>query len=379
MDKRFLVLADGTVYEGRGFGAPAIPVEALDGELAHGVGEVVFNTAMSGYHEVLTDPSYTGQIVAMTYPHVGNYGDLDVWSEIGPESGTERPLVKVAGLVARRVYTGPVPEGRETLHDFLGRTGTPGITEVDTRALTLKLRDGGSLNGVITVGANGGLTDSERSAAIAFVSQFPDMVGRNLIGTVGSRSPDVMDGHGGPTVAVIDCGSKANILRILEQTGCRICLFPSTVDAADILAAKPDAVLVTNGPGDPAVLTRQIGVIADLIGRLPVFGICLGHQLICEALGARTYKMPFGHHGVNHPVRDETTGRVFVTSQNHGFAVDETGLPAGASVWFRNANDRTIEGIRNDELKVMTAQFHPESAPGPHDSRWIFDAFLDAI
>lgn len=384
MDERcFLVLKDGSSYRGRGFGFRSPLVSELEpGTFGFkNAGEVVFNTAMAGYHEVLTDPSYTGQLVAMTYPHVGNYGALAEWSEIGPE-GDGRPGVKPAGFVLRGLYRGPVPEDRMTLDAFLRENETPGITDVDTRHLTLRLRDEGSVSGVICRSPRGevlDLNEDELAQARAYLEAFPEMVGRNLIGDVGTREVVEINPTGAPHVALLDCGSKANIIRELTKRSCRITLFPSTSSAEEVLSAKPDGVMVSNGPGDPAVLGEQIESIRALIGKTAVTGICLGHQLISEALGAKTYKMKFGHHGVNHPVRDEFTRRVFVTSQNHGFAVEEDSLPDDAEVWFRNANDGSIEGINADGRRVRSAQFHPESAPGPNDSRWIFDSFLELM
>lgn len=386
----FLVLDDGTVYPGYGFGADPLRADELEPGTAdaRSAGEVVFNTAMSGYHEVLTDPSYTGQLVVMTYPHIGNYGALSDWSETGPEE-VGRRSVKAAGFVLRSVYRGPVPDGRISLHALLEAGNTPGISDIDTRALTLSLRDGGSRTGLIVLpGAtpDGGRAERERTLSegdlervSAYLRAFPGMVGRNLVTEVGTRSVVEINEAGSPHIALLDCGSKANIIRELTRRGCRITVLPSSSGAPEIEAIKPDAVLVSNGPGDPAVLEPQIASLRSLIGTTPLFGICLGHQLLSHALGAKTEKMKFGHHGVNHPVRDEKSGRVFVTSQNHGFTVSESSLPAGVSVWFRNANDRSIEGVSSDEYGVYTAQFHPESAPGPNDSSWIFDSFLSHI
>lgn len=385
-----LVLADGTTWVGTRCGAQAPTVAKLEASLAapegsrrlRDIGEVVFNTAMSGYTEVLTDPSYTGQIVAMTYPHIGNYGVDPTWSETGPEEGSTSPprTIKIAGFVMRDLYRGPVPGGRITLDRYLAEAGIPGVSGIDTRALTLRLRDGGSANGVLCSPSVGSaLSAAETARAKEVAAAFPSMEGRGLITEVGSRRPVHMRGTGGPHLALYDCGTKANIVRELQALGCELTLFPSEATAKEITAAHPDAVMISNGPGDPAVLAHQVQQTRELIGNLPVLGICLGHQIIAEATGARTGKMKFGHHGVNHPVRDERSGRVFVTSQNHGFTVDESTLPAGMQVWFRNANDGSIEGLRDDSRGIRTTQFHPESAPGPVDSRWIFTAFLEGV
>jgi carbamoyl-phosphate synthase small subunit len=405
-DKRaVLVLSDGRVFSGRAFGAtPMTAGEAVSllesGEASTYLsyfGEVVFNTAMSGYPEVLTDPSYTGQIVAMTYPHIGNYGIDMEWSESGPEEGRTR-FVKPAGLVVRELYDGPVHSGRITLAAYLREHGIPGIAGVDTRALTLHLREHGSQNGVIcaaTAATAATAADPDSYEALAAeLARFPAMEGRGLLSEVGtvnavelhdgrspSPSPAGLPGSAtsGPHLALYDCGAKANIIRELQSLGCRLSVVPSTATAAEIRATGAEAVLLSNGPGDPAVLKHQVAQTRELVGELPLLGICLGHQIIAEAVGGRTSKMKFGHHGVNHPVRDERTRRVFVTSQNHGFTVEETTLPSGMEVWFRNANDGSVEGLWDDARRIRSAQFHPESAPGPADSRWIFERFLEAI
>jgi len=399
-----LVLADGSVFPGRAFGAPLLSLEDAHAALETGdassylmhFGEVVFNTAMSGYPEVLTDPSYTGQIVAMTYPHIGNYGVDAAWSESGPEEGRTR-LVKVAGLVVRELYRGPVHPGRIPLEDYLAENGVPGIAGVDTRALTLHLREKGAQNAVIC--AAGGTDTAAADSATAYqelaaqLSSFPSMEGRGLLGEVGTpvavdmAADAVADAMAseparretGPHIALYDCGAKANIVRELHALGCRLSILPSTATAGELRATGAHAIMLSNGPGDPAVLEHQVAQTRELLGELPVLGICLGHQIIAEAVGGRTSKMKFGHHGLNHPVRDEITRRVFVTSQNHGFTVDEESLPPGLAVWFRNANDGSVEGLRDDARGIRSTQFHPESAPGPTDSRWIFEAFLEAI
>ena len=377
----FLVLEDGTVYPGHQFGAEAPKVSDLSAmnESSKGVGEVVFNTGMCGYHEILTDPSYSGQIVMMTYPHIGNYGCDDLWSENGPED-RELPRVKSMGFVVRSLYTGPVPEGRITLDKFLKDWKTPGITDVDTRALTLRLRDGGSCNGVIVAARNpeaDALSSEEIDASVGFLKTIPPMEGRNLVEDVGSSKPHIMSDKGDQSFVVVDCGIKSNIVEELAKRNTKVTVVPHTVSAKEILGQKPDGVLFSNGPGDPAVLGPVVNTIKDLIGKVPVFGICLGHQMIGQALGGKTAKMKFGHHGVNHPVRDERTKKVQVTSQNHGFVVDHDSLPKEVKIWFTNANDGSVEGIYHESLPVMSCQFHPEAAPGPHDSSWIFQEFID--
>lgn len=412
-----LILADGRVFPGRSFGATAPTIEELTsrieltdrdpavGPLLTTIGEVVFNTAMSGYVEVLTDPSYTGQIVAMTYPHIGNYGVSAEWFESTPKGGRDRSrTVMAAGFVVRSVYDGPVAAGRVRLTDYLAEAGIPGITGVDTRALTLHLRDNGSKNGLIVrttprpaeaipeaapTPERVLLSDEELSAAQEILNAFPAMEGRGLLSEVGAGKSREIPRSGystakgsqvaGPHLVLYDCGAKENIVRELQTLGCRLTLFPSEATAQQIRDTGADAVMISNGPGDPAVLEHQVEQTRALIGEMPVLGICLGHQIIAEAAGAKTSKMKFGHHGVNHPVRDEITRRVFVTSQNHGFTVEEKTLPKGLDVWFRNANDQSIEGLRDDARHIRTTQFHPESAPGPTDSRWIFEAFLEAI
>ena len=377
-----LFLQDGKYFLGKDFGHPAPHPEDLKPGRADrkAAGETVFNTAMSGYHETLTDPSYTAQLVVMTYPHIGNYGVDDSWSEIGPEKGAvNRPGVKAAGFVVRSYYYGPVPEGRRTLDSFLKDHKTPGITGVDTRTLTIHLRDNGAQNGVIVRLAGTSPSASEVSLVKAYLDAFPSMEGCDLTGEVGTEEPVEFNPTGSPHFVMIDSGIKMNIIREITGRGAKVTVLPDQADKTGILARKPDAVLFSSGPGDPAVLTGQIALVKSLIGVLPVFGICLGHQLISQALGGKTYKMKFGHHGVNNPVRDELTGKVFVTSQNHGFSVDEKSLPDTVGIWFRNANDSTVEGIYHKTLNVKCAQFHPEAAPGPHDSSWIFQSFIDAI
>jgi carbamoyl-phosphate synthase small subunit len=375
----YLVLEDGECFGGISFGRRAPKASELFPEAgaAAGAGEVVFNTAMGGYHEMLTDPSYTGQIVALTCPHAGNYGCLDEWSERGPDEFS-MPEIKLSGLVVRSLYTGPVPKGRIPLHEFLRSHGVPGIQDVDTRALTLRLRDKGSCRGVlVSPSAGNSLSGEEMDLVISCLNNMPSMAGQNLLSFVGTRSEKRYSAPGNLRFAVVDCGLKGNILRELSLRGVSATVLPWTASSGDILRSSPDGVLFSNGPGDPAVLTSIAGGIRDLLGRIPVFGICLGHQMIAHALGGTTRKMKFGHHGCNHPVRDERTGKVQVTSQNHGFEVDGASLPSGVKIWFRNANDGTVEGLYHETLPVLSCQFHPEAAPGPRDSLWIFDEFVN--
>jgi carbamoyl-phosphate synthase small subunit len=392
----FLVLEDGAVYRGLSFGnKPPKAQELLKEQTSRFSGEIVFNTGMTGYHEILTDPSYTGQMVTMTYPHIGNYGDDSSWSERGVEKNRNLREIKCSGLIIHSLYRGPVPKGRSTLESFLQENQICGISGVDTRRLTLRLRDGGSCNGVIVTPSEGNtLTPGDLEAINTYFKSLPSMVGANLIDRVGTGAPVECPFNSAELAAVktvvpvlketahialLDCGIKANIIREFQQLGCRITLLPSDSTVEDVKNTGAQALFLSNGPGDPAPLKEQTELVSGLLGKLPILGICLGHQIISQALGARTFKMKFGHHGCNHPVRDEVTGKVFVTSQNHGFAVDPDTLPPGVRVRFVNANDGSVEGLEHLEKRLFCVQFHPEAAPGPVDSSWIFQAFLDMI
>jgi len=371
----FIILDDGTVFKGKGFGASAPTVDELLKDGNRVSGEVVFNTGMSGYPEIATDPSYLGQHVVMTYPHIGNYGVHEEWSESGTGSKKEKQITGLSGLIVRTLYNGAVPGGRISLDNFLKNNGTSGISEIDTRALTLKLRDEGNLNGILIRSVNEELSEEEKLTALSFINNFPSMVGRNLACLAGTMEREEINKTGSSHFTLVDCGIKTSIIRILASKGCRVTVVPYATSSEEILKIGSDAVLISNGPGDPAALEDLVVQIKNLLGKIPS-GICLGHQLISLALGAETEKMKFGHHGINHPVRDDETGRVFITSQNHGFAVKKGTLTEGMELWLRNSNDSSVEGIKHRGLSVLSTQFHPEAAPGPHDSLWIFDEFI---
>ena len=322
------------------------------------VGEVVFNTAMTGYQEVLTDPSYREQIVAMTVPHVGNYGVTALDSE---SSG-----VQLTGFVARhfsRTWSNHRAEGG--LDHYLRQAGVPGIHGIDTRALVRHIRERGAMKAVLS-------TDGTPAQELfARLETWPGMQGRALAHEVSCKEPYVFADPAKPTwrVNVLDGGVKTNILRLLAEGGARVAVFPSR-SPAQLLKEGADAVFLSNGPGDPAALPEMTAEVKKLLGQVPVLGICLGHQLLGRALGADTYKLRFGHRGGNHPVKDLDTGRIEITSQNHGFCVDGKGIEAaGGRVTHVNLNDQTLEGFLHEDLRVMCVQYHPEAAPGPHDAR----------
>ncbi len=354
-----LLLEDGTLFPGRAV-APGTRF-----------GEVVFNTSMTGYQEVLTDPSYRGQIVVMTQPHIGNYGV----SALDEESS--RPWVE--GFVARQFTAAPSNFGAEgDLPAYLRRHAVPAIDGIDTRAVVRRLRERGSLKGVLT---------SERSdvpALLAELADFPAMTGRALVDEVTRAAPSrvAAAGEGAPRarLAVYDFGCKANILRSLAGHGVELEVLPARTPAARVLDLGIDGVVLSNGPGDPEPLVEIIENVRALVAAgLPTFGICLGHQLLGLALGGRTYKLKFGHHGGNQPVLDLATRAVSITSQNHGFAVDPDSLPAGCRPSEINLNDGTLEAFAVAGRPILSVQYHPEAAPGPHDARPLFDRFLDSI
>jgi carbamoyl-phosphate synthase small subunit len=348
-----LVLADGTVFEGEAVGAEA------PGGVA--TGEAVFNTVMSGYQEVLTDPSYAGQVIAFTYPHIGNYGVAAADDE------SRRPFCR--GVVVRDLARRPSSwRSAEGLEPFLVRHKVPGIAGVDTRRLTRHLRDAGAMP--CAFGTADELTLKAAAAA------EPGTDGVDLVAGVTTRVPYAV-GDGPLHVVAYDFGIKRAILRQLGQLA-TVEVVPAATRAAEVLERRPDGVLLSNGPGDPAALPGPVEAIAELLGRVTVFGICLGHQLLGAALGGETYKLRFGHHGGNHPVRQLATGAVEITSQNHNYALVEGSVPA-ADVTHVNLNDGVIEGLRCRDVPAFSVQYHPEAGPGPHDARYLFDQFRELM
>ncbi len=385
-----LALADGMVFHGYSFGA--------EGEAT---GEICFNTGMVGYQEVVTDPSYRGQIVTMTYPEIGNYGinpdDMESW----------RPWVE--GFVVREYNEVPSNwRADRSLSDFLAENGIVGISDIDTRKLTGHLRDEGWKMGIIST------EDSDPDSLVERAGNLPSLAGRDLVqevirdeprrwgpqGYIEEEGPDFprafmpYEGAGvspgayldtdapwfGHRVVVIDCGVKQNILRHLVKRRCEVIVAPCTTSAERIRAWEPDGVVISNGPGDPAALGYVIDVIRELMSpELPMFGICLGQQLLGHALGGTTYKLKYGHRGCNHPVKRLETGSVEITTQNHGYCVDTESLPAEVEITHVNLNDQSLEGMRHTEMPIFSVQYHPEAAPGPHDSHYLYDDFIERM
>jgi carbamoyl-phosphate synthase small subunit len=389
--KAILVLEDGSVYEGHAFGAKATTY-----------GEVVFSTSMTGYQEMLTDPSYAGQILVPTYPLIGNYGIN--------ESDFESRQIQVRGFAVREYCLQPSHwQSTRTLQEFLLAYGIPGISDIDTRALTRHLRSSGVMMGILSSEmtieeASAELKTLPRYDSVNFVHQvsteksyewqsnapatatMPSLSlpgasavarrSRSKLGEIPrSRSEQAPQFH----IAVIDYGLKYNILRILRQLGCRATAIPCTASAKDISALNPDGVVLSPGPGDPALLDDIAETVRNLIGKKPIMGICLGHQLIGKALGAQTFKLKFGHRGGNHPVRDLATGRVYITAQNHGYAIDADTLKGGLKVSHINLNDGTVEGLRHRDLPILSIQYHSEASPGPLDNMYLFERFLEMV
>lgn len=355
-------LKDGKEFPGVQFGAD-INLECA---------EVVFNTGIPGYEEILTDPSYKGQIVTLTSPMIGNYG---ITISDG-ESGS----AKAAALIVKKLYRGKVMDGRLSLDEYLKKEGIPALEGVDTRALTIHLREHGSQNGIL-------FYEQDRAKAEEKLKAYPSITDIDLIDTVSVRenihNPSLGEGRTAPPSApekhfvLVDYGIKRSIIENFYKRNIAVTLMKASTTAEEVLDLKPDCLFLSNGPGDPALLKDAVKMARGCIGRIPVEGICLGHQIITLALGGRTVKMKFGHHGSNQPVKDMDSGRTFVTAQNHGFMSDEKSLPEGVRVWMRNANDGTVEGLYDREKRVYSVQFHPEAAPGPEDALWLFDFFKE--
>jgi len=374
-----LALEDGRVWRGRGFGAEA-----------EVVGEVVFNTSMTGYQEILTDPSYCGQIITMTYPLIGNYG-------VNVEDIESRRVFAEGFIVRELSRTASNWRSNEGLGDYLERNGVPGISDIDTRSLVRHIRERGSMRGCLST------RTADEAAVIGRARNAPEMVGLDLASVVTCSEQYVWtdnqsEAYGSPSqlhpalrpasngefeakfnVVAFDFGLKHNSLRSMAALGCRVTVVPAHTSAEDVIALNPDGIWLSNGPGDPEPLTGIIANIRKLMERFPIFGICLGHQLMGLALGGRTYKLPFGHHGGNQPVKDLTTGRVEITAQNHGFAVDADSLPADCEITHFNLNDNTVEGFRHRSLPLYSVQYHPEAGPGPHDASYLFDRFVEMM
>ena len=371
--KAVLVLEDGSVYEGNPFGAETTAY-----------GEVVFSTSMTGYQEMLTDPSYAGQILVPTYPLIGNYGIN--------ESDFESKQIQARSLAVREYCLQPSHwQSTRTLHEFLLAYGIPGISGIDTRALTRRLRSSGVMMGILS-------SEMTTEEALTELKSLPKYDFTDFVHQVSTEKAYEWQSNTPATVTlpslslrgasvtkqslkipVIDYGLKYNILRILSQLGYQASVVPCTASAKDVLALKPDGIVLSPGPGDPALLDDITDTVEELIGRKPIMGICLGHQLIGKALGAQTFKLKFGHRGGNHPVRDLATGRVYITAQNHGYAIDADTLKQGLEVSHINLNDGTVEGLRHRDLPILSIQYHSEASPGPLDNMYLFERFLDMV
>jgi carbamoyl-phosphate synthase small subunit len=359
--KAILALEDGSVYTGETFGSEA-----------DAYGEVVFNTSMTGYQEMLTDPSYAGQIVVPTYPLIGNYGIN--------EQDFESKRIQVRGFVVREEC--PEPNhylGKKTIDEFLKEHGTPGIWGVDTRTITRKLRSAGVMMGIIS-------SDKTPDEALKKLKSLPSYGSVDYVREVTTEAPyqwPLDPKEKAPKamykIVVLDCGLKYNILRILSRLGCNVTAVPCTMPASEILSLKPDGILLSPGPGDPELLNYIVDTVKGLIGKKPIMGICLGSQLIGRAFGAKTFKLKFGHRGGNHPVKDLADGRVHITAQNHGYATDPDTLKDGLEVSHLNLNDGTVEGLRHKELPIFSIQYHSEASPGPLDNTYLFEQFLKMV
>lgn len=358
MSKRAtLVLADGSVFHGYSFGAE------LDG-----YGEVVFNTSMTGYQEMLTDPSYAGQIVVPTYPLIGNYGIN--------EQDVESARIQVRAFIVREECLEPSHyQNSQTIHRYLSESNIPGMFGVDTRALTRKLRAHGVMMGYIS-------TEKTPEQALEQLKRVPDYGSIDFV-----KEVTCLERYDWPRggerhvfkVAVLDCGTKFNILRLLSQRGCSVTTWPCTATARELLDTNPDGIVLSPGPGDPELLDYAVKTVRDLVGKRPIMGICLGNQLLARAFGGRNFKLKFGHRGGNHPVKEFSTGRVHITAQNHGYAVDADSLKDGLEVSHINLNDGTVEGLKHNELPIFSIQYHSEASPGPLDNTYLFDRFIEMM
>jgi len=359
-----LVLEDGTIYRGYAF--------AGSGEV---LGEVVFNTGMTGYQQVITDPSYQGQIVTMTYPLVGNYG-------INPED-MESGGIHLEGFIVKEYQPHPSNwRSRQSLRDFLEAHDKLGVEGIDTRALTRRIRLQGAMRGVLTTRIG------NPAALVKKAKAYPGLVGRDLVKSVTCSHPyrwtqglpqsieKDLPPSTGKRVVVLDCGVKFNILRCLEARGCEVIIVSEKTCAEEVLAYQSDGILLSNGQGDPAALSSIVATVRSLMGKIPIFGICLGHQVLGQAVGGRTAKLKFGHHGINQPVKSLENGKVEITSQNHGFVVEPESVMREKKVTFDNLNDRTSEGLYYPDLRAFSVQYHPEAAPGPNDAMYLFDRFV---
>jgi carbamoyl-phosphate synthase small subunit len=351
--KAILALEDGTIFEGKSFGA--------EGEIA---AEVVFNTSMSGYQEILTDPSYKGQFVCMTYPLIGNYG-------VNLED-VESKKPQVEGFIIKELATLESNwRAKLDLGTYLKKNSILGIEGIDTRSLTLHIREKGSLKAVLST------KDFNKKSLVKKANNFIGLNGQDLVKKVSVNKKEEYNKQGKYKVAVIDCGVKYNILRELAKRDCKLTLFPAKTTAKEILKIKPDGVFLSNGPGDPAGVPYVVETIKELLGKVPMFGICLGQQMLGLALGGKTYKLKFGHHGANHPVKNLKNNKIAITVQNHNFCVVVDSLnKKEIEITHMNLNDQTLEGIKHKKLPVFAVQFHPEASPGPNDAKYIFDDFV---
>ncbi len=357
MKKAIIYLEDGKTFTGHSLA-----------KTGYTTGEFVFNTALTGYQEVLTDPSYAGQIVVMTYPLIGNYG-------VNKED-VESKKVWVNGFVVKEFCkTHSNYRSSQSLTDYLNKNNILAVEGIDTRALTRHLRIFGAMKGIMST------EEFDAKKLAAKLKKTPDMVGSDLVKGVTTKEKYVWPAKGEKLfkVAAIDCGIKFNILRILSDLGCEVHVFPADASDKEIKAIKPDGLFISNGPGDPAAVGYVIKTVQQFFGEIPIFGICLGHQILGIALGGKTYKLKFGHHGVNHPVKDLLLNKIGITSQNHGFCVDINSLKGDAEITHVNLNDNTVEGLRHKKYPLFAVQYHPEAAPGPHDAQYLFKQFIDLM